>query len=195
MSYRVIGKQPNSKMCLVCGLKNSAGLKAHFYELENGEIVALFTAQEEHQSYPGRLHGGIATAILDETIGRAILTKYGEMIWGVTIEFSLRFHRPVPLNEELRVVGRITKETERYFEGTGEIYSTAARSRLRDTASTPNCPWRRLPISMRRSKNGASFSAMMIRLNLSWGRKMDSGLDGWVVVHPLFLATSFSVCH
>ncbi|MCB0223723.1 MAG: PaaI family thioesterase, partial [Anaerolineae bacterium] len=102
MPYRVTGKQPNSKMCLVCGLKNSAGLKAHFYELENGEIVALFTALEEHQSYPGRLHGGIATAILDETIGRAILTKYGEMIWGVTTEFSVRFRRPVPLNEELQ---------------------------------------------------------------------------------------------
>ncbi|MCB0170428.1 MAG: PaaI family thioesterase [Anaerolineae bacterium] len=127
MPYRVTGKQPNSKMCLVCGLKNSAGLKAHFYELENGEIVALFTALEEHQSYPGRLHGGIATAILDETIGRAILTKYGEMIWGVTTEFSVRFRRPVPLNEELQVVGRITQETERHFEGTGEILLSSGK--------------------------------------------------------------------
>lgn len=121
MPHNVTGKQPNSKMCIVCGLKNSAGLKAHFYEMENGELVALFTPQEEHQSYPGRLHGGVATAVLDETIGRSILSRYAEQVWGVTIEFSLRFRRPVPLNEELRVVGRITDETDRYFEGTGEI--------------------------------------------------------------------------
>jgi acyl-coenzyme A thioesterase PaaI-like protein len=74
----------------------------------------------EHQSYPGRLHGGIATAILDETIGRSIMIWH-EDLWGVTISFSTRFRQPVPLDEELRVVGRVTKDARRYFEGTGEI--------------------------------------------------------------------------
>ncbi|RME75427.1 MAG: PaaI family thioesterase [Chloroflexi bacterium] len=122
MRYRITTKQPNSKMCLVCGLKNPAGLKAQFYELENRELLAIFIPQEEHQSYPGRMHGGIATAILDETIGRAILMRYQEEVWGVTVEFSVKFKRPVPLNEKLRVIGRITQEDGRYFEGTGEIY-------------------------------------------------------------------------
>jgi acyl-coenzyme A thioesterase PaaI-like protein len=76
MRYHVIGKQPNSKMCLVCGLKNALGLKAAFYELENSELLAVCEPLEEHQSYPSRLHGGIVAALLDETIGRAILTKY-----------------------------------------------------------------------------------------------------------------------
>lgn len=31
---RVIRKQPNSRMCLVCGFRNAAGLKASFYEAE-----------------------------------------------------------------------------------------------------------------------------------------------------------------
>ena len=73
MRHLVKAKQPNSKMCLVCGLKNRSGLGAYFYELDNGELLAIFRPAEEHQSYPGRLHGGIATAILDETIGRAIM--------------------------------------------------------------------------------------------------------------------------
>jgi len=120
MKYRVKAKQENSKMCLVCGLKNPYGLRTAFYELENDDLLALFTPMEEHQSYPGRLHGGIATAILDETIGRAILI-YQQDIWGVTIGFSTRFRKPVPLDEELRVIGRITKDRRRYFEGTGEI--------------------------------------------------------------------------
>lgn len=119
--HHVTGKQQNSKMCLVCGLKNPYGLKASFYELENKELVCIFKPSEVHQSYPGRLHGGITTALLDETIGRAIVMRYEEMMWGVTVEFTTKFKKPIPLNEELRVVGRITSDTGRFFEGTGEI--------------------------------------------------------------------------
>jgi acyl-coenzyme A thioesterase PaaI-like protein len=121
MSHRVTRKQPNSKMCLVCGLKNDGGLHASFYELENGELVALFTPRDEHQSYPGRLHGGIITAILDETIGRAVMITCDENFWGVTVEFTTRFRKPVPLGVELKVVGRIVSEEGRVFEGSGEI--------------------------------------------------------------------------
>ena len=121
MAHKVTRKQPNSKMCLVCGMKNPHGLKAFFYETAANELIALFTPRAEHQSYPGRLHGGITTAILDETIGRAIMMKYDEGFWGVTVEFTTRFKKPVPTDQELRVVGRITKEDSRFFEGKGEI--------------------------------------------------------------------------
>lgn len=120
MKYKVVKKQQNSTKCIVCGLNNELGLKAAFYELENGELVAIFKPVEEHQSYPGRMHGGISSAILDEVIGRAILVK-DESMWGVTAEISLKYKKPVPLNEELKVVGRITKDSKRLFEGTGEI--------------------------------------------------------------------------
>jgi acyl-coenzyme A thioesterase PaaI-like protein len=119
--HQVTGKQQNSKNCLVCGLKNPYGLKSSFYELDNKELVCIFTPTEMHQSYPGRLHGGITTAILDETIGRAIMMHHEEMLWGVTVEFTTKFKKPVPLNQELRVVGRITSDTSRFFEGTGEL--------------------------------------------------------------------------
>lgn len=121
MRYKVTGKQPNSKMCLVCGLKNPYGLKTFFYELENGELMSVCKLMEEHQSYPNRLHGGITTALLDETIGRAILIKSQGEIWGVTLEFTTRYKKPIPLDAELRVLGRITKEGKRVFEGTGEL--------------------------------------------------------------------------
>lgn len=120
MRYRVKAKQENSKMCLVCGLKNPFGLQAAFYELENDDLLAIFKPMEEHQSYPGRLHGGIATAILDETVGRAIMIE-NQDIWGVTIDFSTRYRKPVPLSDQIRVVGRIEKVAPRYFEGSGEI--------------------------------------------------------------------------
>jgi acyl-coenzyme A thioesterase PaaI-like protein len=131
-------------MCLVCGRDNPFGLHARFYELaaeEPGtagtavdapagastgspaagpELLGVFRVREEHQSYPGRLHGGISSTILDETIGRAILLLQPGA-WGVTVEFTVRFRRPVPLDEEVRCVARITSDRSRVFEGTGEI--------------------------------------------------------------------------
>jgi len=121
MKHQVVNKQKNSKMCFLCGLKNPFGLQGHFYELDNNELVCVFTPRNEHQSYPGRLHGGIVSAVLDETIGRAILIGSKEEVWGVTIEFKVEFRKQVPLNQELRVVGRITKKEGRIFEGTGEL--------------------------------------------------------------------------
>ncbi|GAB4256613.1 MAG: PaaI family thioesterase [Thermoleophilia bacterium] len=107
-------------MCVVCGRENPFGLKGRFFELEGGELLGVFHTLPEHQSYPGRLHGGIAAALLDETIGRAV--NLGDRSsWGVTVDLSVRFRRPVPIDWEIRALGRITKETERLFTGTGEI--------------------------------------------------------------------------
>jgi acyl-coenzyme A thioesterase PaaI-like protein len=120
MPQKVTAKQHNSRMCFVCGLKNPRGLQASFFEVESNQLVALFTPCEEHQGYPGRLHGGLAATILDETIGRAMNINQND-VWGVTVEFNVRYKKPVPLNGELRVIGRITNEKRRLFEGTGEI--------------------------------------------------------------------------
>jgi uncharacterized protein (TIGR00369 family) len=121
MAQKVTRKQHNSRMCFVCGLKNVAGLQASFYETEENALVALFTPQEQHQSYPGRMHGGIAATILDETIGRAIMIGNDEQVWGVTLDFSVSYKKPVPLGVALKVVGRITEDGKRIFSGTGEI--------------------------------------------------------------------------
>lgn len=120
MKHTVVEKQNNSRLCFVCGIKNEFGLKASFYEIENEELVAVFYPSNFHQGYPGRLHGGIASTVLDETIGRTILIK-DDNIWGVTLELNLKFRKPIPLDKPVKVVARITKVGSRTFEGTGEI--------------------------------------------------------------------------
>lgn len=120
-THSIVRKQHNSRMCFVCGLDNVAGLQAGFYETADGSLVGLFTPRPEHQSYPGRLHGGIASTILDETIGRAIMVGSDSDVWGVTLELSLSYRKPVPLGVELKVVARITEERSRFFTGSGEI--------------------------------------------------------------------------
>jgi uncharacterized protein (TIGR00369 family) len=121
MLHKITRKQYNSKLCFICGLKNSSGLQASFYETEQGELIATFVPTLEHQSYPGRLHGGLASAILDETMGRAILVGNDKEIWGLTIELNVTYKKPIPLGVELKVVARISEENSRFFHGTGEI--------------------------------------------------------------------------
>jgi acyl-coenzyme A thioesterase PaaI-like protein len=122
-------KQPNSYDCFVCGVRNAAGVHVDFFEQrsEDGkpEILARFTGQSVHQGYPGRMHGGVISGVLDETIGRAVNfdaeDPVNPPIWGVTVELNVQFHEPVPLDVALTAVGRVSHERERFFEGTGEL--------------------------------------------------------------------------
>ncbi|MBU1094106.1 MAG: PaaI family thioesterase [Firmicutes bacterium] len=120
MIYHVLKKQNNSEMCFVCGLSNDAGLHTSFYELEQGLLLGVFKGHDIHQSYPQRMHGGIIVALLDETIGRALSILEPDF-WGVTVELTVKYLKPVPLDQELKAVGWITKNRRLLFEGEGYL--------------------------------------------------------------------------
>jgi len=117
-------------------------------------VLARFTGRDHHQGYPNRMHGGVIAAILDETIGRAIMARGTLRIWGVTKEIRVRYRQPVPLGIELTAVGRITAEDERIFEGTGELRLATARSQPRRTRSIASWTWIRSATSIHSAKNG-----------------------------------------
>ena len=95
---RVISKQHNSRMCIICGLDNEYGLRASFYNMEDGSVMTRFSYREQHQSYPGRVHGGLITAMLDEMGLRALWAKNGrDEDFGVTISLDTKYRRPVPM--------------------------------------------------------------------------------------------------
>jgi len=121
MKYKVTGHQYRNDQCLVCGWDNPFSLNLEFWELENGELACQTSLRPEYQSYPGRAHGGIISALLDELIGRAICIQ--ELAcWGVTVDLSVKYKKPVPLEQPLVGVGRVTRNRSRMFEGSGEIY-------------------------------------------------------------------------
>lgn len=121
MQHKIVQSQFISQNCLVCGVDNPLGLKTRFFETEGGELIAVFTPRQHHQSYPGITHGGISATILDETIGRAIMLTCPNT-FGITLELTVRYKKPVPLGEELRAVGRIVSDNGRVFTGNGELY-------------------------------------------------------------------------
>ncbi len=118
MIYKVTRKQNNSNNCIVCGLKTDSSLKTAFYELENETVVGICTPQNHHQSYPDRMHGGMICALLDEVMGRGIQIENPNE-WGVTGSIEIKYKKAVPLNKQIKCVGRITSNRARIFEGEG----------------------------------------------------------------------------
>ncbi len=50
-----------------------------------------------------------------------MMIHQSDTIWGVTVDFSMRLKKPIPLDGEVRVLARVTKDGKRIFEGSGEI--------------------------------------------------------------------------
>lgn len=90
----------------------------HFYRDEAGCVYAEYRPREEEQGFPGVVHGGLLTTMLDELIGR---TAIASDMWCMTAKLEIRFRKPVPVGAPLKLKGQITKMNGRLLEGRGEI--------------------------------------------------------------------------
>ncbi len=111
---KVVSKQNNSNMCLICGINNKFGVKASFYNMEDGSVGGLFTFLPEHQSYPDRVHGGMISTMIDELAGRALWVTRPDKI-AVTIDLSVKYRKPVPYGVRLIGKGVITEMLSRAY--------------------------------------------------------------------------------
>lgn len=119
---KVISKQKNSKMCIICGMDNPIGLKAQFYNMEDRSVMTIFKFKEEYQSFPQRVHGGIIATMLDELGLRALWAKSSEDDFGVTLSMNVKYRKPVPYNEVLIGKGLVQKETSKFVTIETEIF-------------------------------------------------------------------------
>ena len=112
-------------MCVICGLDNFAGVKAPFYNMEDGSVMSRFQFAIHHQSYPGRVHGGLITAMLDEMGLRAMWAKHGgnEEEFGVTMSLTTDFRKPVPYDAWLFARGELVKESRKFAVIESKIYN------------------------------------------------------------------------
>ena len=115
-------KQPNSRMCFVCGLENPVGLKLKIYITAPGEIETSFTAPEHFQGDPGVLHGGIIATILDEISGRAHMGDPSAPRFMFTGKLEIKYRSNAPIGVPLRVVGKAGPVRGRAAEGWAGMY-------------------------------------------------------------------------
>lgn len=135
-------KQPNSKMCFICGLENPIGLHLHIYEVEPGVVESAYTAPEHFQGYPGVLHGGIVGAIIDEISGRAHMGNDPQNPrFMFTAKLEVKYRRNVPVGRPLRIIGKAGKSKSRSAEAWAGIYDAGTNELLAEgTTLSVNVP-------------------------------------------------------
>ncbi len=115
-----------NQYCFGCGRHNPLGLHLQF-ERDGEDVVAVYTPRREDTGFPGVMHGGLATLLLDEAMGWAM---YADHVFAVTARMQTRFRRPVELDRPLAVRGRITRARGRRLELSAELTDEAGGDRL-----------------------------------------------------------------
>jgi len=114
--------------CVVCSLDNAKGLHLKFVSGYDGSISATFSCDEAFEGYPGFLHGGIISSILDGAMGHCIFAR-GQA--AVTVEMATRFRHPVVIHQEASVSARIERSShplyilEAQIVQAGQVKATA----------------------------------------------------------------------
>jgi acyl-coenzyme A thioesterase PaaI-like protein len=105
--------------CFVCGQRNPYGLHLVF-RLEDNTIITDFQPREEHQGFPGVIHGGIVAAVLDEALGRTSLLG-SNPDWTMTGRLEVRYRRYVPYGPLLRVRALLVRERRMMLQASGVL--------------------------------------------------------------------------
>ncbi len=111
---------PTYTGCFVCGKKdkNPATLNLRFETTKNG-VQVEFTPEKEQQGYHKVVHGGIISALLDETIGWSVAVERKCLF--ITGELRVKFLKPLPVGLKIWVRGRPVEHKSRYSIAQGEI--------------------------------------------------------------------------
>ena len=90
--------------CFACGKNNANGMRLRFtYDEERNCFVCRFRLGKRYTGPPGHCHGGIIATILDEAMGKVNKLRH---VIALTSEITVRYLKPVPLNQSLHVESR-----------------------------------------------------------------------------------------
>ena len=105
-------------MCFGCGKDNPMGLHLHFRTDENG-CYTSFVPQPVHQSYDGRMHGGLISTVLDEIMGNYPYMYEHKVAY--TARLEVRFRQPVRIGERIDVITKVKRRKGMLLEMTGQV--------------------------------------------------------------------------
>lgn len=93
--------------CVACSPDNKSGLKLQFQDAGEGVVRGTFDCNADFEGYPGHLHGGIISTILDAAMANCL---FAQNLQAVTAELSVKFKAPVVLERGAIAEARIARD-------------------------------------------------------------------------------------
>lgn len=104
--------------CLVCGAGNPAGLRLQFTPTGEGGVATRFTGGSPLEGYPGLLHGGIISTLVDGAMTNCLFARG---VTAVTAELNVRYLEGVPIGREVEILAECLRARGHLFVLQAEI--------------------------------------------------------------------------
>lgn len=111
---------PHSSGCFLCGDENPCGARTRFFVQDDTVRTRLILPQHLN-GYKLVAHGGVLAGLLDETMGWAATVFSHKHPFFVTGELTVKYILPVPVGEEIEIVGHLLKDGGRIAYCQGEL--------------------------------------------------------------------------
>jgi len=105
------------------------------FDFDKGWIKVGFTPKPEFRNLSGHIQGGFISAMLDDTLGPAILIKTRGEFMGPTIDLHTHFLSPLKLGD-VTAEARVTKLGGRVAFTEGQLFDVDGKLCARATSST-----------------------------------------------------------
>ena len=103
--WRVAPNRPDNP-CFACGPANPIGLHLQFL-VSADTVRTTFVPRVEHQGYPGHMHGGLISTILDDVMANFL---YLRGLPVVTARMEVKFKAPVGVGRPVTASARLSEE-------------------------------------------------------------------------------------
>lgn len=133
-------RQQHHPDCIVCSPDAPYGLRVK-YVLEGRLAVGTFDCSSRYEGYPGLLHGGVISALLDGAMTNWLFL-HGRV--AVTAELLVRFRHPVLLHKPVLLRAWITQDDSPLFRMQSQLMQAGT---LKATARAAFMLPRSLPTS------------------------------------------------
>lgn len=105
--------------CFVCGKANPIGLKVEFQYNQEGCARADLVLTELFEGYPGVIHGGILSTLLDEVMAKAVI-KSGKIAF--TARLNVTYRKPLAPQGTVHLEGQIVTAKTRTIQTRAKIF-------------------------------------------------------------------------
>jgi uncharacterized protein (TIGR00369 family) len=119
--------------CFGCSPRNESGLALRMYRVDGGRLGTDVTFPERYASYPGVVHGGIVSVLVDELMGDLVALDRGMLAFSVTLR--LRFLQPLRVGVAYRAVAAIAREANGVIHTEADVMAPAGEVHAMATAA------------------------------------------------------------